>query len=66
MAQNFRNFMQFFGNFWQNCRLVPPPGGLAPPPVENPGSASAQVEIAPLANFFFELTVLRVVSVSKD
>ena len=25
MAQNFLNFMQFFGKFWQNCRLAPPP-----------------------------------------
>ena len=38
MDQNFLNFMQFFGNFgkivcWQ------PPGGLAPPPMGNPGSA---------------------------
>ena len=29
-AQIFHNFMQFFGNFWQNRRLAPSPGGLAP------------------------------------
>ena len=40
-AQNFRNFMQFFGNFWQNHRLALPHGGLAPPPTGNPGSAPA-------------------------
>ena len=27
----------FFGNFWQNRRLAPPPGGLAPLPTGNPG-----------------------------
>ena len=31
----------FFGTFWQNCRLAPPPGGLAPLPTGNPGSAPA-------------------------
>ena len=31
----------FFENCCQNRRLVPPPGGLAPPPMGNPGSASA-------------------------
>ena len=31
----------FFGNFWQNCRLAPPPLGLVPPPTGNPGSAPA-------------------------
>ena len=29
----------FFGKFWQNRRLVPPSGGLAPPPTGKPGSA---------------------------
>ena len=38
-AQNFLNFMHFFGNFGQICMLAPPPGGLAPPPTGNPGSA---------------------------
>ena len=38
MAQNFLNFMQFFRIFWQNRMLVPP-GGLALPPMGNPGSA---------------------------
>ena len=38
-TQNFLNFMQFFGNFLHYHRLVPPPGGLAPPPTGNPGSA---------------------------
>ena len=35
-AQNFHNFMQFFGKFWQNRRLAP---RWAPPPAGNPGSA---------------------------
>ena len=39
MAQNFLNFLQFFGKFWQNCRLMPHPGWLVPPPTGNPGSA---------------------------
>ena len=34
-------FMQFLGNFWPNNRLVPPPRGLAPPPLGNPGSTTA-------------------------
>ena len=38
-AQNLVNFMQFFGKFWQNRRLAPPSGGLAPPPMGKPGSA---------------------------
>ena len=32
--------MQFLGNFWPNNRLAPPPWGLAPPPLGNPGSAT--------------------------
>ena len=39
-AQNFLNFMPFFGKFWQNHRLASPPRGLAPPATGNPGSAS--------------------------
>ena len=39
VAQNFRNFMQFFENFRQNHRLAPPPRGFLPPPTGNPGSA---------------------------
>ena len=38
-AHNFLHFMQFCGKLWQNRRLAPPPGGLAPPPAGNPGSA---------------------------
>ena len=38
-GQNFLNFMQFFGKIWQICMLAPSPGGLAPPPTRNPGSA---------------------------
>ena len=41
-AQKVLNFMQvFFGNFMQNPRLAPPLGGLAPSPMENPGSVPA-------------------------
>ena len=37
--QNFLNFMQFLGKIWQICMLEPTPGGMAPPPTGNPGSA---------------------------
>ena len=30
----------FSGNFWPNNRLAPPPWGLVPPPLANPGSAT--------------------------
>ena len=33
-------FMQFWGIFWPKNRLAPPVWGLAPPPLENPGSAT--------------------------
>ena len=33
-AQNFLNFIWFFGKLWQNHRLAPPPTG-------NPGSVPA-------------------------
>ena len=33
-------FMQFLGKFGQNNRLAPPPWGLAPPRLGNPGSAT--------------------------
>ena len=36
---NSFNLMQFLGNFGQN-RMLAPPGGLAPPPRENPGSVN--------------------------
>ena len=39
MVQNFLNFMQFFGKFGKIIGRQPLPGGLAPPPTENPGSA---------------------------
>ena len=32
-------FHAFFWIFLKHRRLAPPPGGLAPPPTENPGSA---------------------------
>ena len=40
MAQKFLNFMQFFGKFGKII-CWHPPGGLAPPPTGNPGSAPA-------------------------
>ena len=40
-AQNFLNFMQFFGNFGKIICWSPLPGGLAPPPTGNPVSAPA-------------------------
>ena len=36
---NSFNFIQFFGKIWQN-HVLAPPGGLAPPPRGNPGSAT--------------------------
>ena len=36
-AQNVLNFMQFFGKFGKIVCWRPSPGGLAPPPVGNPG-----------------------------
>ena len=48
---NFLNFMWLFGNFWQNHRLAPHPGGLAPLPMGNPVSAPGVVLI--LANVVF-------------
>ena len=41
MVQNVLNFMCFFGNFWQNHGLAPPPGGLVLLPTGNLGSAPA-------------------------
>ena len=40
---NSFNFMQFWGEFWQN-RMLAPPGGLAPPPRGNPGSVTEVLE----------------------
>ena len=37
---NSFGFMQFSGNFWQNCVLALPLGELAPPPRGNPRSAT--------------------------
>ena len=39
MVQNFLNVMQFFRKFGKIIGWRPLPGGLAPPPTENPGSA---------------------------
>ena len=39
MVQNFLNFVQFFGKFGKIIGRHPLPGGLVPPPMENPGSA---------------------------
>ena len=36
-------FHAVFGKFWQYHRLASPPGGLAPPPTGNPGSAPVGV-----------------------
>ena len=44
--QNFLNFMQFWGKIWQICMLAPPPGGMAPLPTGNPGSASVKASDA--------------------
>ena len=38
-VQNFLNFMQFLGKFIKIIGRRPLPGGLTPPPTENPGSA---------------------------
>ena len=39
----FSQFHAVFRKFWQNHRLAPLPGGLAPPPTENPGSVPDSV-----------------------
>ena len=41
LAQNFFIFMQFSGKIGQIIGWRPPPLGLAPPPLGNPGSATA-------------------------
>ena len=38
----FLHFHAVFGKNWPNNRLTPPPFGLAPPPLGNPGSATAK------------------------
>ena len=40
LGQIFFIFMQFFGKNWSNSMLAPPPLGLAPPRLGNPGSAT--------------------------
>ena len=35
----FSQFHAVFREIWQNHMLAPPPGGLTPPPTDNPGSA---------------------------
>ena len=50
-VQNFFIFMQFLGKIGQIIGWRPLPLGLAPPPLENPGSATAGVG----ANIVFEL-----------
>ena len=40
---NSFNFMQFLGKFAKN-RMLAPPGWLASPPTENPGSATAMAD----------------------
>ena len=35
----FSQFHAVFRKIWKNCMLAPPSGGLAPPPIGNPGSA---------------------------
>ena len=37
----FSYFHAVFGKIWQICMFAPRPGGLAPPPTGNPGSATA-------------------------
>ena len=37
----FLHFHAVFGENWPNNRLAPPPLGLVPPPLGNPGSATA-------------------------
>ena len=49
-AQNFLNFMQFFAKFGK-ITCWRPPGGLAPPPMGNPGSAPEHFCFIPRAVF---------------
>ena len=45
-------FHAVFRKMWQNHMLVrPPPGGLAPPPTGNPGSAPACLQCITLNTF---------------
>ena len=46
-AQNVLISCSFFGKFWQNHRLASSPGGLAPPPTGNSGSAPANSKLHP-------------------
>ena len=43
-----------FLEFLENHRLATPPGGLAPPPMGNPGSAPAGVQILSISCSFWE------------
>ena len=40
-SPKFLHFHAVFGKNWPNSRWAPPPLGLAPPPLGNPGSATA-------------------------
>ena len=40
----FLHFHAVFGKNWPNNRLAPPPLGLVPPPLGNPGSCTAKPE----------------------
>ena len=55
MVQNFLNFMQFFGEFGKIIRRHPLPGGLAPPPTENPGSTPVPSKVT--VNNTYSITV---------
>ena len=45
LSPNFFVFMQFSGKIDQNNRLAPPTSGLAPHPLGNPESATAEFNV---------------------
>ena len=45
------SFSCSFWDNWQNCLLVPPPAGLAPPTRGNPGFATDQSPVSQSAQF---------------
>ena len=45
-GSNFLHFHAVFGKNWSNSMLAPPPLGLAPPRLGNPGSATGTDSVA--------------------
>ena len=58
VGSKFFQFHAVFGNIWQNRMLVPPPGGLVPPPRRNPGSATKMFVSSRSNSFQLHATIL--------